>query len=73
MSYLSRDHPDMLGDYSRIYRSQHAPPDFQERVTELGREMAVRYGLDVRASKDHDRPHRPLPPLSQQPSQLSLF
>jgi hypothetical protein len=71
--FLADDRPDLLVWYSRNYRSDHAPQDFQHRIAHLSEQAVARYGLNHRTSRGRtsspdQAARRPL-----MPAQLSLF
>lgn len=72
-SFLAADRPELLAWYSRNYRTDHAPREFQQRVAQLSENAVERYGLSHRSSRgtgpSTDQPSHGQPA----PAQLSLF
>ncbi|OMC38162.1 radical SAM protein [Mycobacterium sp. GA-1841] len=50
MSWLQREHPELLNDYQRLYRrGAYLPPDYRDMLRTRVAPMVARYGLTGRA------------------------
>lgn len=73
LAWLSREHPELVGDYRRLYgKGAYAPADYQREISEAVRESAERHGLphSEPAAARHVEQHPPDPPA---PTQLTLL
>jgi DNA repair photolyase len=50
LAWLERTHPELVARYHRLYRGgSYAPKAYQQRIGELVRELATRYGMNRHA------------------------
>ena len=77
LAWLSREHPELVPAYSRLYgRGAYAPRSYQHDVAAQVREAAVRYGIGTRPPMRTRQPDSPVLPESAaepQPEQLRLL
>ncbi|MGH3477246.1 MAG: Rv2578c family radical SAM protein [Nocardioidaceae bacterium] len=77
LAWLSREHPELVPAYSRLYgRGAYAPKSYQRDIAAQVREAAVRYGIGTRPPMHTRQPDSPVLPESAgepQPEQLRLL
>jgi len=77
LEWLSRERPDLVAPYTRLYgRGAYAPRSYQHDIAAQVREAALRYGIGTRTAASTRRPDPPVAPESAaepQPEQLRLL
>lgn len=71
--FLAKSQPDLLRWYANTYRTDHAPPEVQQRISRLSEEAASRYNLNRRPKSASSATVAKTGPAHTSPSQLSLF
>ncbi|GLZ11842.1 radical SAM protein [Actinomadura sp. NBRC 104425] len=78
LAWLREHRPDLVVPYARLYRGgAYAPREFQQRIAQRVRELAVKYGIDRRSSGHRGQappgPRTAGAPPPGGPQQLSLL